>query len=229
MKKLILTITAFLCATFAFAEVESKKIYFYDIEYDAAYTPFIQDGENRTWGGEDKVHLGNYDYQDTYTSLNVREFNTSSLTFNQVDSIEFKINNAYGMSGSNLVPEDLEAFDIAFYSGGTGNADTDYEHSVFTLISKIEDISLADMKAGVLLDNLNWNISDESYITLIMTVDETLVPAVFGNTETAGMSLAASNAYITITGSTAAVPEPSTYAAIFGAIALGFVVYRRRK
>ena len=27
----------------------------------------------------------------------------------------------------------------------------------------------------------------------------------------------------------AAVPEPSTYAAIFGVIALGFVAYRRRK
>ncbi len=27
----------------------------------------------------------------------------------------------------------------------------------------------------------------------------------------------------------AAVPEPSTYAIIFGALALGFVVYRRRK
>ena len=36
-------------------------------------------------------------------------------------------------------------------------------------------------------------------------------------------------ASLTITGSTAAVPEPSTYAAIFGAIALGFVAYRRRK
>jgi hypothetical protein len=29
--------------------------------------------------------------------------------------------------------------------------------------------------------------------------------------------------------SVTAVPEPSTYAAIFGALALGFVAYRRRR
>ena len=36
------------------------------------------------------------------------------------------------------------------------------------------------------------------------------------------------NSFVTLS-NTVAVPEPSTYAAIFGVIALGFVAYRRRK
>lgn len=35
--------------------------------------------------------------------------------------------------------------------------------------------------------------------------------------------------YLTLSKTVEAVPEPSTYAAIFGALALGFVAYRRRK
>jgi len=42
MKKLILTITAFLCATFAFAEAESKLFYFYDAT-GVAYRPFFRE------------------------------------------------------------------------------------------------------------------------------------------------------------------------------------------
>ena len=37
------------------------------------------------------------------------------------------------------------------------------------------------------------------------------------------------NSYTTLSKSVLAVPEPSTYAVIFGAIALGLAVYRRRK
>ena len=37
------------------------------------------------------------------------------------------------------------------------------------------------------------------------------------------------NSYTTLSSVVLAVPEPSTYAMIFGAIALGFVAYRRRK
>ena len=35
--------------------------------------------------------------------------------------------------------------------------------------------------------------------------------------------------FFTLSKTVTAVPEPSTYAVIFGALALGFVVYRRRK
>lgn len=37
------------------------------------------------------------------------------------------------------------------------------------------------------------------------------------------------NSFVTLSDTVVAVPEPSTYAAIFGVIALGFVAYRRRK
>lgn len=44
--------------------------------------------------------------------------------------------------------------------------------------------------------------------------------AYYGNLDTS---------YFTLSQTVTAVPEPSTYAVIFGAIALGFVAYRRRK
>ena len=44
--------------------------------------------------------------------------------------------------------------------------------------------------------------------------------AYYGNLDTS---------FFTLSKTVAAVPEPSTYAVIFGAIALGFVAYRRRK
>ncbi|MBQ2722281.1 MAG: PEP-CTERM sorting domain-containing protein [Opitutales bacterium] len=57
-----------------------------------------------------------------------------------------------------------------------------------------------------------------------------MLSPVFGNGSAEGGSLGftASSATLNVTAA-AVVPEPSTYAMIFGAIALGFVAYRRRK
>ena len=231
MKKLILTITAFLCATFAFAEAESKLFYFYNAT-DNSYKPFYtEDSSKGNWGGGQGALLGNYDYNgnDTYIYVNVWEFDTSLLSFDQIDSIEFKASSVYQNTGASLVDADLEAFDIEFYSGGTGNYSSDYKGTDLTLIGKADNVSVNDMKDGVLLENLNWNISEEDYITFVIKPDDTVLLPAFNDGGTGASLGMGTGASLTITGSTAAVPEPSTYAAIFGAIALGFVAYRRRK
>ena len=229
MKKLILTITAFFCATFAFAEAETKLFYFYDAS-GTTYRPFFkEDSSEGTWGGGQGANLGNYDYlaNDTFIPYNVWEFSTSTISFDQVDSIEFTVNGtAFANIGATLVDADLKAFDIGVFAGGTGDVADEWE---IVLIAESGYVSLNDMKDGILLENLNWDISGEEYITFAICADPNILAPVFGNESNEGGSLGfiASSATLNVTA--AAVPEPSTYAAIFGAIALGFVVYRRRK
>lgn len=233
MKKLILTITAFLCATFAFAEAESKLFYFYDAS-GTTYQPFFRgDDSEGTWGAGQEASLGNYDYNinDTFIDLNAWEFSTSTISFDQVDSIEFTVNGTtYANSGATLVDADLKAFAIGVFAGGTGDAKGDWKTVASNSIAKSDYVSLNDMKDGILLENLNWDISGEEYITFAITADPTILAPVFGNESKEGGSLGfnASSGRLNVTAA-AAVPEPSTYAMIFGAIALGFVAYRRRK
>ncbi|MBE6414843.1 MAG: PEP-CTERM sorting domain-containing protein [Verrucomicrobiaceae bacterium] len=231
MKKLILTITAFLCATFAFAEAESKLFYLSNAT-GTTYRPYFkEDSSQGTWGGGQGANLGNYDYlaNDTFIDLNVWEFATSGISFDQVDSIEFTITGTtFANSGATLVDADLEAFKIGVFAGGTGDAKGDWKTLLANLVADSEYVSLNDMKDGVLLENLNWDISGEEYITFAIMTDSNVLAPVFGNESAEGGSLGFSSS-ATLNVTAAAVPEPSTYAMIFGAIALGFVAYRRRK
>ena len=232
MKKLILTITAFLCATFAFAEAESKLFYFYDAS-GTTYRPFFkEDSSEGTWGGGQEASLGNYDYNtnDTFIEYNVWEFSTSTISFDQVDSIEFTVNGTASANiGATLVDADLKAFDIGVFAGGTGDAKDDWKTVSENFIAESDYVSLNDMKDGILLENLNWDISGEEYITFAIYADPIILAPVFGNESNEGGSLGFTASSATLNVTAAAVPEPSTYAMIFGAIALGFVVYRRRK
>ena len=234
MKKLILTITAFLCATFAFAEAESKLFYFYDATGDS-YRPFLkEDYSGGSWGGGQEALLGNYDYNgnDTFIYLNVWEFSTSTISFDQVDSIEFSVNGTtFANEGATLVDADLKAFTIGVCAGGTGVADgDDWEIVAKNVIAALGYVSLNDIKNDILLENLNWDISGEEYITFFISADPSILAPVYGNESNEGGSLGftGSSARLNVTAA-AVVPEPSTYAMIFGAIALGFVAYRRRK
>ena len=231
MKKLILTITAFLCATFAFAEAESKLFHFYDAT-GTAFRPFVmEDFSQGTWGGGQEANLGNYDYSgnDTFIIHNVWEFSTSTISFDQVDSIEFTVNGtAFANPGATLVDADLKAFGIVVYAGGTGDVKEDWK-TLSDSIAESGYVSLNDMKDGILLENLNWDISGEEYITFHIFAAPNILAPVFGNESDEGGSLGFTASSATLNVTAAAVPEPSTYAMIFGAIALGFVAYRRRK
>ena len=226
MKKILLTITAFLCASFAFAESVKKA----ENYCDSHYLPKTQlDGTPYgTWGSSSLYLgvLGGY-----YSSYQVWEFALSDFTESDVIT-DVTVKTYRDLSGG--VANDTEAFTISLYSGGTGDAKSDWtayladpENADLKMLSSVSGVSNADMEAGLLIENVNFNFdADTDYLTVMISIDPTLVPCVEGGN---GASLPANNLQFTMTGSTAAVPEPSTYAAIFGAIALGFVAYRRRK
>jgi len=226
MKKLILTITAFLCATFAFAEsvkkAENYSESFYNPKTLLDGTPY------GTWGSS-SLYLGVGD--GYYSEYQVWEFALSDFVESDVIT-DITVKTYRDILGG--VANDADVFTISFYAGGTGNAEADWkafladsENADLKELTSVSGVSNADMEAGLLVENVNLNFdADTDYLTVMISIDPALVPCVEdGN----GVSLPANNLQFTMTGSTAAVPEPSTYAAIFGAIALGFVVYRRRK
>ena len=71
--------------------------------------------------------------------------------------------------------------------------------------------------------NLSNILSDNLSVVLAALEENDVVTIQFGSEIFS--ALVGENGIATIT----SVPEPSTYAMIFGAIALGFVAYRRRK
>ena len=226
MKKLILTITAFLCATFAFAESVTKA----DSHNESCYLPkTLLDGTPYGSWGSSSLYLGVWD--GYYSEYQVWEFALSDFVESDVIT-DITVKTYREIIGG--VANDADAFTISFYAGGTGDAKADWnafladsENADLKELTSVSGVSNADMEAGLLVENVNLNFdADTDYLTVMISIDPALVPCVEdGN----GVSLPANNLQFTMTGSTAAVPEPSTYAAIFGAIALGFVVYRRRK
>ncbi len=231
LKKILLSLLCFIVSLPTFGATETLSFLNY-VDNDATYTPHKLEADaeyHGTWGNVLGLMLGNYHYlYNSYTDVNVREVDISSLDMDIIESIEFGSTYSYPNGSTELVASDLGAFDIAIYSGGTGDADADYNGTNLSLVSKKENVSISDIEAGILFENLNWNISDEDYITFVVTVDQNLVP--FNGNHSGGASYTTADGYTSaiVTGSKVAVPEPSTYAMIFGAIALGFVVYRRR-
>ncbi|MBO5254742.1 MAG: PEP-CTERM sorting domain-containing protein, partial [Opitutales bacterium] len=77
--------------------------------------------------------------------------------------------------------------------------------------------------------NLNTVFGDSAGVVLSALEDKTALTVIDSNgQEWATENLSSENGILSFEKG-AAIPEPSTYAAIFGAIALGFVAYRRRK
>ena len=226
MKKLILTITAFLCATFAFAESVKKA----ENNCESFYNPKTQlDGTPYGTWGSSSLYLGVGD--GYYSEYQVWEFALSDFVESDVIT-DITVKTYRDILGG--VANDADVFTISFYAGGTGDAEADWkafladsENADLKELTSVSGVSNADMEAGLLVENVNLNFdADTDYLTVMISIDPALVPCVENGN---GASLPANNLQFTMTGTTAAVPEPSTYAMIFGAIALGFVAYRRRK
>ena len=227
MKKITLTIMALALASFATlsAQTITKNIELFDAVDD--YGP---DGHGGTWSVKNTARLGNYYYDGiTYLQFNLYEFDFSSESFGSINSISCKLNSTFypPSYGEAEVPSDLAAFAIEIFTGGTGNASVDYNSSALTSVAKLTGLTMKDFEDGsVNLAGLDIDISGENYFAFMISVDKALIPEL--NSGGMGTSCNASYFNITLTG-TSAVPEPSTYAAIFGALALGLAVYRRRK
>lgn len=227
MKKITLAVMALALASFTTlsAQTITKNIELFD-----AVDSYGPDGHGGAWSINNTTTLGNYYYMGiSYLQFNLYEFDFSSESFGSINSISCKLNsNFYSPStGEAEVPSDLAAFAIEIFTGGTGNARVDYESSTLTSVAKLTGLTMKDFEDGsVNLAGLDIDISGENYFTFMISVDKALIPEL--NSGGMGTSCNASYFEITLTG-TSTVPEPSTYATIFGALALGFAIYRRRK
>ena len=201
-----------------------------NIELNDAVDNYGPDGHGGSWSVNNTTYLGNYYYRGiSYLQFNLYEFDFSSESFGSINSISCKLNSTFypPSTGEAEVPSDLAAFAIEIFTGGTGNASVDYNSSALTSVAKLTGLTMKDFEDGsVNLAGLDIDISGENYFTFMISVDKALIPEL----DSGGMGTSCNTSYfeVTLTG-TSTVPEPSTYAAIFGALALGFVIYRRRK
>ena len=223
MKKIIMAMLALALAGSAFAATKTESIRLSGAK--SVYKPKT-DGTGQ-WAGSD-MRLGNYYYLgSSYMTDNIYEMDISDFNFASIDTVEI-INYGvfYDSEDTTGLDETLEAIKISFYKGGTGDAEADWTGSGLTLVKEISGLSTKKICDGFLIDEFGFGSDD--ILTFVISIDTTLIPEMptkgtgigFGSSSTSQFQL-------TLTG--AAVPEPSTYAAIFGVLALGFAVYRRRK
>ena len=223
MKKLIMAMLALALAGSAFADTKTESITFDDEKTSYA---FLSGGGSM--GASSTVSLGNYYWEGSnYFTDNVYEFDISEFNFAAIDSVSLKfMGDVHPLEGAKAIDESLKAITLSIFEGGTGDAFDDWKGSSLTLIKEVKEISINDLKAGVTIDEIVF--TDRDVFTFVFSIDQTLVPELPTTGEGIGLEFSTGSTELTLRG-TSAVPEPSTYAAIFGALALGFVIYRRRK
>ena len=118
----------------------------------------------------------------------------------------------------------MPAFCLEIFAGATGDAKADYDGAKLTSLGKFSGLTTKDFTDGFTLENLDIDLSDEDYFTIAISIDTSLIPELASG----GMGMEGLTT-VRFTLTEYVVPEPSTYAAIFGMLALGFAVYRRRK
>lgn len=206
----------------AFAATKTESIRLGDAK--SIYKPEA-DGTGQ-WAGSDII-LGNYYYRgSSYMTDNIYEMDISDFNFASIDTVEI-INYGvfYDSEDTTGLDETLEAIKISFYEGGTGDAEADWTGSGLTLVKEISGLSTKEIENGITINDLGFGSDD--ILTFVISIDNSLIPEM--PTEGEGIGFGHNPYEFNLTLSGTAVPEPSTYAAIFGVLALGFAVYRRRK
>ncbi len=234
MKKILFALAAFALAGFASLNAETVTKEFRIYETDSDYAP---NGHGGYWSVKNSLLLGNYYYtipgddRVSYVQFNLFEIDISADSFATIDSVDCTYASSFrvpynGEYGETKVPEDLAAFSIEIFKGGTGDAKADYEGAKLISLGKFSGFTTKDFEDGLVkLRDLGIDIAGENYFTFAISIDTSLIP----EAATGGMGVECSQFELTITGTEYVVPEPSTYAAIFGILALGLAVYRRRK
>jgi hypothetical protein len=114
------------------------------------------------------------------------------------------------------------------YWQGSSNVVGNYSASTpyVVVLGGIDDYANASSATSIsIYTDTGWSIAAPASPTASATNLLTLQP----DTIVLGSLNAVSDGYEMVGVATSAVPEPSTYAALLGALALGFVVYRRRR
>ncbi len=224
MKKIIFAFFAFALAGFAALNAETVTK---NVLLNKAKSTYGPDGHGGQWAVNSKIKLGNY-YAggESYLQFNLYEIDISAESIGQIDSITCKKigNFSTPSNGEADVPSDLPAFCLEIFAGATGDAKADYDGAKLTSLGKFSGLTTKDFTDGFTLENLDINLSDEDYLTIAISIDTSLIPELASG----GMGMEGLTT-VRFTLTEYVVPEPSTYAAIFGMLALGFAVYRRRK
>lgn len=221
MKKIIMTMLALALAGSAFAATKTESIRLGDAM--SSYLPIVGGSSL----GSSNITLGNYYYSGSmYLTDNIYEMDISAFDFASIDTVEIASSSGFfDLSRSQPLDENLKAIKISFYEGGTGDANSDWIDSKLTLVKEISGLSGKEIANGITINDLGFGSDD--ILTFVISIDNSLIPEMPTEGEGVGFGHNTYKFNLTLTG--AAVPEPSTYAAIFGVLALGFAVYRRRK
>lgn len=221
MKKIIMAMLALALAGSAFAATKTESISLGDAK--SRYLPIVGGSSL----GSSNITLGNdYYMRSMYLTDNIYEMDISTFDFASIDTVEIASSSGfYDLSDSQPLDENLKAIKISFYEGGTGDAKSDWIDSKLTLVKEISGLSKKEIENGITINDLGFGSDD--ILTFVISIDNSLIPEM--PTEGEGIGFGHNTYEFNLTLSGAAVPEPSTYAAIFGVLALGFAVYRRRK
>ena len=221
MKKIITAMLALALAGSAFAATKTESIRLADAM--SSYLPIVGGGSL----GSSNITLGNYYSSGSmYLTDNIYEMDISAFDFASIDTVEIASSSGFfDLSRSQPLDENLKAIKISFYEGGTGNADADWNGSSLTLVKEISGLSGKEIENGITINDLGFGSDD--ILTFVISIDNSLIPEM--PTEGEGIGFGHNTYKFNLTLSGTAVPEPSTYAAIFGVLALGVAVYRRRK
>ena len=221
MKKIITAMLALALAGSAFAATKTESICLGDAK--SSYLPIVGGG---SLGGSN-ITLGNYYYtRSMYLTDNIYEMDISAFDFASIDTVEIASSGRfYDLPRSQPLDENLKAIKISFYKGGTGDANPDWEDSRLTLVKEISGLSGKEIENGITINDLGFGSDD--ILTFVISIDNSLIPEMPTEGEGIGFMHDAYKFNLTLTGT--AVPEPAEWAAIFGAIAIAFAAYRRRK
>ena len=205
----------------AFAATKTESISLGDAK--SRYLPIVGGSSL----GSSNITLGNdYYMRSMYLTDNIYEMDISAFDFASIDTVEIASSSGFfDLSGSQPLDENLKAIKISFYEGGTGNASSDWIDSKLTLVKEISGLSKKEIENGITINDLGFGSDD--ILTFVISIDNSLIPEMPTEGEGIGFGHNPYGFELTLTGT--AVPEPAEWAAIFGAIALGAAVYRRRK
>ena len=222
MKKIIMAMLALALAGSAFAATKTESIRLGDAK--SIYLPLVGGG---SFGGVSDIILGNdYSPGSYYLTDNIYEMDISAFDFASIDTVEIASSGRfYDLPRSQPLDENLKAIKISFYKGGTGDANPDWEDSRLTLVKEISGLSKKEIENGITINDLGFGSDD--ILTFVISIDNSLIPEM--PTEGEGIGFGHNTYKFNLTLSGTAVPEPAEWAAIFGAIAIAFAAYRRRK
>lgn len=232
--KLNILILSIIFSITTFAANFKENINFGDLHYTSKYQNSLN---NNDWR-RNFFQLGNsyYTEEDDYFNSMAVEIDIIGEELESFNSLNIKFDNAGSDNYNNIPSPDADIMRVVIYDSydATGHAFNDY-YFVFTrknVLYTSEYFSLSDLMSqdGVTLENLDIDVSDDSFITFAFVPNQTAMPILTGGKESGGLGLEINEEAInfTIEGSTATIPESSTYATILGLFAFIFVIYRSK-